>query len=75
MSVGESFDRNAPLSSVGKRLRELLAELGAEFEAQVLSSHPQDMLDVVKGGDGFALLREGTPLMEGLATRPILGVD
>ena len=60
---------------MGKRLRELLAELGGEFEAQVLSSHPQDMLNVVKGGDGFALLREGTLLMEGLATRTILGVD
>jgi len=69
------FQRPAQHPEAHRRLRELLTELGVEFEEQALSSHPQDMLDVVKGGDGFALLREGTPLMEGLTTRPILGVD
>jgi len=58
-----------------ERLRELLAELGVEFEEHSHTSHPHEMQEVVKTGDGFALLREGTPLIEGLVTRPILGVD
>ena len=58
-----------------ERLRELLAELGVEFEEHSHTSHPHEMQEVVKTGDGFALLREGTPLIDGLVTRPILGVD
>ena len=57
------------------RLRELIAELGAEIEEHSHTSHPQEMQEVVKSGEGFALLREGTPLIAGLVTRPILGVD
>ena len=59
-----------------ERLSELLVELGVEFEEHSHTSHPQEMQEVVKSGDGFALLREGTPLIVmGLITRPILGVD
>ncbi len=33
------------------------------------------MLEAVKNGEGFALVREGTPMIEGVITRPINGVD
>ncbi len=33
------------------------------------------MQEVVKSGEGFALLREGISLIDGLVTRPIVGVD
>ena len=58
-----------------ERLSELLAEFGVEFEEHSHISHPQEMQEVVKSGDGFALIREGIPLVDGLITRPIAGVD
>jgi hypothetical protein len=33
------------------------------------------MQEVVKNGEGFALIREGTQLIEGIITRPIVGVN
>jgi len=57
------------------RLLELLGELGVWFEEHAHVSHPQEMLEAVKNGEGFALVREGTPMMEGVTTRPIIGVD
>ena len=57
------------------RLLELLGELGVWFEEHAHVSHPQEMLEAVKNGEGFALVREGTPMMDGVTTRPIIGVD
>ena len=57
------------------RLVELLSELGVQFEEHSHTSHPHDMQEVVKSGSGFALIREGTVLLEGLTTRPIIGVE
>jgi len=57
------------------RLVELLAELGVDFDEQSHTSHPHDMQESIKAGFGFALMREGTPLLEGLTTRPIIGVE
>ena len=54
---------------------ELLAELGVLFEEHSHTSHPQEMQEVVKNGEGFALIREGTVLIEGISTRPIIGVN
>jgi DNA-binding transcriptional LysR family regulator len=56
-------------------LSELLAELGVDFEANSHFSHPHDMQQSIKSGFGFALMREGTALLEGLTARPILGVE
>ena len=36
-------------------------------------SHPIDMQRLVLEGDGLAFIREGTALLAGLTTRPILG--
>jgi DNA-binding transcriptional LysR family regulator len=58
-----------------ERLRELLAEVGVEVEEHSHTSHPQEMQEAVLRREGFALIREGTPLMEGLITRPIQGVE
>jgi hypothetical protein len=33
------------------------------------------MQEIVKSGYGFSLIREGTTLLDGLTTRPIIGVD
>ena len=57
------------------RLVELLAELGVQFEEQSHTSHPHEMQEMVKSGYGFSLMREGTQLLDGLTTRPIIGVD
>jgi DNA-binding transcriptional LysR family regulator len=57
------------------RLVELLSELGVQFEEHSHTSHPHEMQEMVKSGSGFALIREGTVMLEGLTTRPIIGVD
>jgi len=57
------------------RLLELLADLGVWFEEHAHISHPHEMLEAVKNGEGFGLIREGTPMIEGVATRPIIGVN
>ncbi len=57
------------------RLLGLLAEIGIESEEQSHTSHPHDTQLLVKQGFGFALMREGTLLEDGLITRPIIGVD
>jgi DNA-binding transcriptional LysR family regulator len=57
------------------RLVELLAELGVPFEERAHTSHPHEMQVVVRNGEGFALIREGTSLIDGVTTRPIIGVD
>ncbi len=56
------------------RLAELLAEAGVHMEAYSRASHPTEIQDLVLGGYGFALIREGTELRTGLITRPISGV-
>jgi DNA-binding transcriptional LysR family regulator len=57
------------------RLVELLAEVGLALNALSHASHPLETQTLVKGGYGFALIREGSALEPGLTTRPILGVD
>ena len=57
------------------RLLELLSEAGVSVEEYSRASHPSEMQSLVKEGYGFALIRQGTLLEEGLTTRPILGVD
>nr|WP_255550800.1 LysR substrate-binding domain-containing protein [Granulicella sp. dw_53] len=58
-----------------ERLLELLADAGIQIEEYSCASHPSEMQTLVKGGHGFALIREGTTLDEELTTRPVLGVD
>jgi len=57
------------------RLLELLRETGVQIEEYSCASQPSEMQMLVKGGHGFALIREGTNLDEELTTRPISGVD
>lgn len=58
-----------------ERLLELLRDAGVQIEDYSCASHPSEMQTLVKGGHGFALIREGTNLDEELTTRPIAGVD
>jgi DNA-binding transcriptional LysR family regulator len=58
-----------------ERLLELLRDAGVQIEECSYASHPSEMQTLVKGGHGFALIREGTHLDEELTTRPIAGVD
>ena len=58
-----------------ERLLELLRDTGVQLEEHSCASHPSEMQTLVKGGHGFALIREGTSLDEELTTRPIAGVD
>lgn len=58
-----------------ERLLELLADAGVQIEEYSCASHPSEMQALVKGGHGFALIREGTTLDEELTTRPVVGVD
>lgn len=69
------FRRPSQHPEAHERLRELLTEIGVQFEEQTHISHPAEMQEAVQKGDGFALIREGMPLLEGLTTRPIIGVD
>jgi DNA-binding transcriptional LysR family regulator len=57
------------------RLLELLGEAGISLEEYSRASHPSEMQNLVGEGYGFALIREGMMLEEGLTTRPIAGVD
>jgi DNA-binding transcriptional LysR family regulator len=57
------------------RLLELLSESGIIVEEYSRASHPSEMQTLVKEGYGFALIREGTVLEEGLTTRSVSGVD
>ncbi len=57
-----------------ERLLELLRDAGVQIEDYSCASHPSEMQTLVKGGHGFALIREGTNLDEELTTRPIAGV-
>lgn len=58
-----------------ERLVELLLELGVRFEEHSHASHPHEMQEAILSGSGFALMREGTSLINGLTTRPIIGVE
>ncbi|AEU37586.1 LysR family transcriptional regulator [Granulicella mallensis] len=58
-----------------ERLLELLGDAGVKIEDYSCASHPSEMQTLVKGGHGFALIREGINLDEELTTRPIAGVD
>jgi DNA-binding transcriptional LysR family regulator len=58
-----------------ERLLELLRDGGVQIKECSYASHPSEMQTLVKGGHGFALIREGTHLDEELTTRPIAGVD
>jgi DNA-binding transcriptional LysR family regulator len=62
-------------SDAHHRLLKLLAEVGVSIQEYSRASHPSEMQALVKEGYGFALIREGTPLQDGLTTRPIAGVD
>lgn len=57
------------------RLVELLAEIGLQVDDHSHVSNPHETQILVKSGYGFALIREGTPLENGLTTRPVIGVD
>ena len=56
-----------------ERLLELLEEAGVQMQEHSRVSHPIDMQRLVLEGDGLAFIREGTALLAGLTTRPILG--
>ncbi len=58
-----------------ERLLELLRNTGVQLEEYSWASHPSEMQTLVKGGYGFALIRESTNVDEELTTRPIAGVD
>ena len=58
-----------------ERLMELLADAGVQIEEYSCASQPSEMQTLVKGGYGFALIREGTILDEELTTRPVVGVE
>ena len=57
------------------RLLELLQEAGITLGEYSCASHPSEMHAMVKDGHGLALIREGSPLEEGLMTRRLVGVD
>ena len=57
------------------RLLELLHEAGVTLGEYSCASHPSEMQALVGEGHGVALIREGTPLEEGLMTRRLAGVD
>ena len=69
------FRRPSQHPQAHQRLRELLAEIGVQFDEQTHTSHPIELQEAVQKGDGFALIREGMSLLEGLTTRPIIGVE
>jgi DNA-binding transcriptional LysR family regulator len=58
-----------------ERLLELLGDAGIFIEEFSRASHPSEMQSLVLEGYGLALIREGTPLLGDLITRPIIGVD
>lgn len=57
------------------RLLELLGNAGVTLEEYSCASHPSEVQALVKEGHGLALIREGTPLEEGLITRRLAGMD
>lgn len=57
------------------RLVELLNSIGVQIGTHSHASHPSEIQALVREGFGVALTREGTPLEDGLTTRPIAGVD
>ena len=57
------------------RLLELLGGAGIKVEEYARASHPSEIQTLVREGYGFALIREGSLLEEGLTTRSISGVD
>jgi DNA-binding transcriptional LysR family regulator len=57
------------------RLVELLGGAGVTLQEYSCASHPSEMQTLVKEGHGFALIREGTLLEEGLVTRRLVEVD
>ena len=56
-----------------ERLVEMLAEAGIQMQEHSRVSHPSDLQQLVLEGDGMAFIREGTALLPGLTTRPIIG--
>jgi len=56
-----------------ERLVEMLAEAGIQMQEHSRVSHPSDLQQLVLEEDGVAFIREGTALLPGLTTRPILG--
>jgi DNA-binding transcriptional LysR family regulator len=58
-----------------KRLIELLSDVGIFVEDFSRASHPSELQSLVREGHGLALIREGTVLIDGLVSRPIVGVD
>lgn len=57
------------------QLLELLGGAGITLQEYSCASHPSEMQTLVKEGHGLTLIREGTPLEEGLITRRLAGVD
>jgi DNA-binding transcriptional LysR family regulator len=57
------------------RLLEMLADAGVALKDYSCASHPSEMQSLVNEGYGLALIREGTPLEEGLITRRLSGAD
>ena len=57
------------------RLLELLEDAGVTLEDYSCGTHPCEIQSLVKEGHGFALIREGSLLEEGLIARRLDGVD
>jgi DNA-binding transcriptional LysR family regulator len=57
------------------RLVELLSDAGVTLREYSCASHPSEMQDLVREGYGLALIRDGTPLGEGLMARRLNGVE
>lgn len=58
-----------------RRLLELLHEAGVTLGEYSCASHPSELQELVREGYGLALIREGTPLEQGLVIRRLAGVD
>ena len=61
--------------SAHDRLVEMLSDIGIVVEDSSHISHPSEAMKLVKEGYGFALVREGTVLENGLTTKRIMGTD
>jgi len=57
-----------------ERLMEMLGVAGISSDIVSTNRTPSDVQWMVKSGRGWALIKEGSPLQQGLVTRPIAGV-
>jgi DNA-binding transcriptional LysR family regulator len=57
-----------------ERLMEMLGDAGISSDIVSTNKTPHDLQWMVESGRGYALIPEGSPLQEGLVTRPIANV-